>query len=318
MYSNNRVCKILGITKPVIQAPLAWITSPKLCAAVSNAGGLGCLGINGGFKKPEKTIEGTIAEMRKSIREIKRLTDKPFAVNAFPSAIDPFGFAKHTIQLCKEEGVKILVFVGDTDEKEISKLKEDGFTLITRELNPTVRGAQKAERAGADIIVATGCDEGGTMPRLSTGTFSQVALLSEAVKVPVLAAGGIVNEKMAKASAIVGAEGAFVGTRFILSEENPASQITKNDILNTHPDDYIVYTIMNGLARYRTTPHKIGKEGLLANKKGDFNPTTGSFYDGMLKGNLDASVNSVSNLAPLIKSIDPCKKIVEEIARGYL
>jgi len=315
---SNRVCKILGITKPVIQAPLAWITSPKLCAAVSNAGGLGCLGINGGFKKPMKTIEDTIAEMRKSIREIKRLTNKPFAVNTFPSSIDPFGYAKYVVKLCKEEGVNIIVFAGDTDEKEISKLKEEGFTLITREQNPTVRGAQKAERAGADIIVATGCDEGGTMPRLSTGTFSQVALISEAVKVPVLAAGGIVNEKMAKASAIVGAEGAFVGTRFILSEENPASQITKNDILNTHPDDYLVYTIMNGLARYRTTPHKIGREGILANKNGDFNPTIGSFYEGMLKGNLDAGVNSVSNLAPLIKSIDPCKKIVEEIARGYL
>jgi len=314
----NRVCQILKIEKPVIQAPLVWITSPKLVAAVSNAGGLGCLGINGGFKKPVKTVEETITEMRKSIREIKRLTNKPFAMNAFPTKIDPFGFGKGIIQLCKEEGVKILVFVGDTDENEIAKLKEEGFTLITRELNPTVKGAQRAEKAGADIVVATGCDEGGTMPRLSTGTFSQVALLSEAVKVPVLAAGGIVNEKMAKASAVVGAEGAFVGTRFILSEENPASQITKEDILNTHPDDYIVYTISNGLNRYRTTPHKIGKEGLLANQKGDFNPTTGSFYDGMLKGNLDASVNSVSNLAPLIKSIDPCKKIVEEIARGYM
>ncbi|OUM60297.1 hypothetical protein PIROE2DRAFT_13950 [Piromyces sp. E2] len=301
--STNRVCKILGITKPVIQAPLLWLTSPKLVAAVSNAGGLGVLGINGGFKKPMKTVEETIVEMRKSIREIKRLTDKPFAINAFPSSIDPFGFAKHVAKLCKEEGVKIL---------------EDGFTLITRELNPTVKGAQKAERAGADIIVATGCDEGGTMPYLSTGTFSQVALLSDAVKVPVLAAGGIVNEKMAKASAIVGAEGAFVGTRFMLSKENPMSQIAKDDILNTHPDDYLVYTIMNGLAKYRTTPHKIGKEGVLANKKGDLNPTTGSFYEGMLKGNLDASVISVSNLAPLIKSIDPCKKIVEEIAKGYL
>jgi len=314
--SMNRVCQTLKIEKPVIQAPLVWITSPKLCAAVSNAGGLGVLGINGGFKKPAKTVEETVTEMRKSIREIKKLTNKPFGVNVFPSNFNPF--SKHIIKLCKEEDVKTLVYVGSIEEKEIAQLKKDGFTLIVRELNPTVRGAQKAEKAGADIIAATGCDEGGVMPRLSQGTISSVALISNAVNVPVLAAGSIVNENLAKASAIVGAEGAFVGTRFILSEECPAAKKVKEDILTTHPDDYIVYTIMNGIARYRTTPHKIGKDGLLANQKGDFNPTTGSMYDGMLNGDLDASVISAGNLASLIKSIDPCKKIVEEIARGYL
>jgi len=314
----NRVCQILKIEKPVIQAPLYWITSPKMVAAVSNAGGLGVLGLMAGFKKVDNTYEETMNGMRKAIQETKKLTNKPFALNVFPSAMDPFGFAKGIIQICKEEGVKTLVLAGDTVESEITKLKEDGFTLITRELNPTVRGAQKAEKAGSDIIVATGCDEGGTMPYLSSGTFSQVALLSNAVKVPVLAAGGIVNEKMAKASAIVGAEGAYVGTRFVLSEENPAAQVVKEDILATHPDDYIVFTANHGFSKYRTTPHKIGKDALLANKKGNLNPPTGDLFNGVIKGNLDASINSVSNLAPLIKSIDPCKKIVEEIARGYL
>lgn len=316
--SVNRVCQILKIQKPVIQAPLVWLTSPKLVAAVSNAGGLGVLGINGGFEKPVKTINETVEGMRKSIHAIRKLTDKPFAVNAFPASGDPFGFSKHITQLCKEEQVKTLVFVGNTEEEEIFKLKEEGFTLITRELNPSVRGALKAEKAGADIIVATGCDEGGTMPGISTGTTAAVALLSDAVKVPVLAAGGIVNEKMARVSACAGAEGAFVGTRFILSEECPASPVTKKDILDTHPDDYLLYTIMNGFARYRTTPHKVGRDGVQANKNGDFNPTTGDFYRGMLKGDLDASVISVCNLASLIKTIDPCEKIVNEIAKAYL
>ncbi|ORX79257.1 2-nitropropane dioxygenase-like enzyme [Anaeromyces robustus] len=315
--STNRVCQILKIQKPVIQAPLAWITSPELVAAVSNAGGLGVLGVNGGLSKPLKTVSETKEAMRKSIRKIRELTDKPFAVNTFPKAIDPFGFSSAIIELCKEENVKNIVYVGPTEQDNIRELKNEGFTLITRELNPTVRGAIKAEEAGADIIVATGCDEGGTMPSYSTGTTSIVSLLSEAVKVPILAAGGIVNEKMAKISALAGAEGAFAGTRFILSNECPASDITKKDILSTHPDDYLLYTILDGEARYRTTPHKIGRDGVEANKKGNFNPTTGSFYEGMLKGNLDAGVISVSCLAPLIKSIDPCKKIVEELARGY-
>jgi len=285
----NRVCKILGITKPVVQAPLLMITSPKLCAAVSNAGGLGCLGINI-YGKPEATLAG----MRKSIQETKKLTDKPFAINAFPKAGDHFGLKDGLINICKEEGVKVIVFVGETSEKEIKELKQQGFTVIARELTPTIKGAQKAERAGADIIVATGCDEGGIMPSNHTGTISQVALLSDAVKVPILAAGAIINEKMAKASAIVGAEGAFVGTRFILSEENPVPPMAKKDILNTPADDYIVAPFMNGFARHKKSPEKAKNNGF---------------------GN---NTLAVCNLAPLIKSIEPCKKIVEEIARGYL
>jgi len=318
MSGINRVCKILGIQKPVVQAPMFWITSPKLVAAVSNAGGLGVLGPNAGFKKPVTSIKDTVEEMRKTIRKTRELTDKPFGMNVFPTSSDPFGFSKALINLCKEEGVKILVSAGDMDQDAFKKWKDEGFTVIAREMNPTVRGAITAEKAGADIIVATGCDEGGCMPILATGTTAITALISDAVKVPVLSAGGIINEKFARAAAAVGAEGAYVGSRFILSKENPASDAAKQDILNTHPDDYIVFTHMGGSSRWRTTPHKIGKEGLEANKKGNLSPSSGSFYEGVLNGNLERSVNSVCNVASLIKSIDSCKDIVNEIARGFM
>lgn len=313
----NRVCQILNITKPVIQAPMAWITSPELVAAVSNAGGLGVLGTSGGFETLVSSVEETVEEMRKVIRRTKELTDKPFGMNIFPAASDPYGFSKATIELCKEEGVMILVAAGNIAPEEYKQWKRDGFTLIVREMNPTVRGAIEAEKAGADIIVATGCDEGGCMPVLTTGTIAAVALFKDAVSIPILAAGGIVNENMAKASAAVGAEGAFAGTRFILSKECRASENTKNDIMETHPDDYIVFTQMNGMARWRTTPHKIGFDGLEENKKGNNNPESGSFYYGMLKGGLDEGVNTVSNVACLIKRIDSCKDIVDELAKAY-
>lgn len=313
----NRVCEILKIEKPVIQAPMAWITSPELVAAVSNAGGLGVLGTSAGFENLVSTVEDTVEEMRKIIRKTKELTDNPFGMNIFPSASDPYGFSKATIELCKEENVMILVSAGNIAPEEYKQWKADGFTIIAREMNPTVRGAIEAEKAGADIIVATGCDEGGTMPALTSGTTAVVALLADAVNIPVLAAGGIVNEKLAKASAIVGAEGAFAGTRFILSKECRAAQATKDDIMATHPDDYIVFTQMNGMARTRTTPHKIGQEALEENKKGNMNPNPGSFYDGMLKGGLDAGSITVANVTSLIKSIDSCKEIVDELAKAY-
>jgi enoyl-[acyl-carrier protein] reductase II len=212
----------------------------------------------------------------------------------------------------------ILVVAGDVSPDEIRTWKRSGFTVIMREANPTVRGAQLAEEAGADIIVATGCDEGGCMPGLSTGTTAITALLSDAVRIPVLAAGGIVNEKLARAAQIVGAEGVFVGTRFILSEECRAAEATKKDIMDTHPDDFIVFTQSGGYSKWRTTPHKYGKEGLEANKRGDMNPPSGSFYYGMLKGDPDAGVNTVSNLSGLIKSIDPCEKIVVELGEPFV
>jgi len=314
----NRVCKILNIQKPVVQAALAWITSPELVAAVSNAGGLGVLGVCAGFKKPLYTVEETMEEMRKSIRKTRELTNKPFGMNVFPGSNDMNGFSEATVQLCREENVKILVSAGVNAPEEFRKWKKEGFTIISRELNPTVRGAIEAEKAGVDIIVATGCDEGGCMPISSNGTLSITALIANAVKIPVMAAGGIINEKFAKATALVGAEGAYVGTRFILSKENPAADIAKKDILKTHPDDFLIFTHMNGLSKWRTTPHTVGKAGVEANKKGDINPPAGDFFEGLIKGNLEASVNSVNNVTSLIKSIDSCKDIVNEIARGYI
>ena len=315
---KNRVCDILNIQYPVIQGPMAWITSSDLVAAVSNAGGLGVLGTSADFTEMIKGIPENVEEMRKTIRRTKTLTDKPFGINVFPAAGDPYGFSKAMIELAKEEGVKILVVAGNVSPDEIRQWKKDGFIVIMREDNPTVRGAQLAEDAGADIIVATGCDEGGCMPHLSTGMTAITALLADAVKIPVLAAGGIVNAKLAQAAQIVGAEGVFVGTRFTMSKECRAADATKQDILKTHPDDYIVFTQSGGHCKWRTTPHKYGKEGIEANKRGDLNPPCGSFYYGMLKGDMDAGVNTISNTASLIKSIDSCEDIVKELAAPFV
>ncbi len=314
----NRVCEILGIEKPVVQGPMAWITSPELCAAVSNAGGLGVLGTSAGFEDLVSTIPETIEEMRKSIHRTRELTDKPFGINVFPANSDPYGFSKATIDLAEEEGVKILVIAGGIAPEEYKQWKARGFTLIVREANPTIRGALAAQEAGADIIVATGCDEGGCMPSLTTGTTAITALLADALDIPVLAAGGIVNQKLAKAAQVVGAEGAFVGTRFILSKECRAADNVKEDILSTHADDYLVYTQQDGYARWRTTPHKFGKEGIEANKNGDMNPPSGSFYTGMFKGDLDGGVITVANVTSLVKSIDSCEDIVNELSAPFM
>ncbi len=314
----NRVCEILGIEKPVVQAPMTWITSPEMVAAVSNAGGLGVLGFNAGFETGRATPKETAEEMRRQIRRTKELTDKPFGMNVMTSAIDGAGFSGATIRVCAEENVPVLVAIGALDAGQVKEWKAAGFPIIYRDMYPTVASAKAAEAAGVDILVATGCDEGGGMPVEATGTMVKTALLADAVSIPVLAAGGIVNEAMARASACVGAEGAYAGTRFILSKECRAAQATKEDILQTGADDLLVLTEADGFLRWRATPHKIAKEAVEENRKGNMKPSTGSFYAGMLKGDPDAGINSVSSAASLIRSIDSCREIVDELARGYM
>jgi len=313
----NRVCEILGIAKPVVQAPMTWITNPELVAAVSNAGGLGVLGFNAGFETGKATPAETAEEMRKVIRKTKELTDKPFGMNVMTSAFDGAGFSKATIQVCKEEGVQVLVAIGALDADQVKEWKATGFKVIYRDMYPTVASAKAAEAAGVDILVATGCDEGGGMPVEATGTIVKTALIADAVSIPVLAAGGIVNEALAKASACVGAEGAYAGTRFVMSKECRAAQATKDDILVTGADDLIVLTEADGYLKWRSTPHKVAKDAVAENAKGNLKPSTGSFYAGMLKGDMDAGINTVSSAASLIKSIDSCQDIVNELARGY-
>ena len=314
----NRVCEILGITKPVVQAPMLWITSPELVAAVSNAGGLGVLGFNAGTDVRRDTAEETAADMRAAVRRTKELTDRSFGIDIVPASADAAGFSTGILDIMRDEDVKVIVLAGESFvESDVVPLKEEGFTIIARQLNPTIKDAKQLEAWGVDIIVATGCDEGGCMPCGSTGTMMQVALLADAVTIPVLAAGGIINEKFARASAILGAEGAFAGTRFILSTECRAAEATKRNLLETPQDDFVIFTQWGGTSKWRSTPNPVVLAAAEANKQGNLDPAQGSYYLSELKGQVDAGVNSGSSVTSLIKSIDSCADIVADLARGY-
>ena len=155
------------------------------------------------------------------------------------------------------------------------------------------------------------------MPGGTTGTAAITALLTANLDVPVLAAGGIVNEALARSAAAVGAEGAFVGSRFILSEECPASPVAKEDLLNSDPDDMIVFTQWNGHSRWRSTPHEVAIAALEQNKQGNLDPNSGNLRASMLMGELDKGVNSACDTISLVKEIASSSEIVDEISRGF-
>lgn len=173
--------------------------------------------------------------MREEIRKTKRLTEKPFGVNLIPTAVNDV-WTGPILKVIKEEGVRAVVYTGYGDGSIIpalfNELKEAGIAIIYRDINPTPENTLLAEEMGADIIVATGFDEGGTLPATALGTFSIVPLIADAVKhVPVMAAGGITDNRTARAAHALGAEGVFAGSVFISTEESRVAQGSKRKLL---------------------------------------------------------------------------------------
>ncbi|MFD1178391.1 NAD(P)H-dependent flavin oxidoreductase [Paenibacillus puldeungensis] len=291
----NRVTDILGIKYPIIQAPMSWVTSAELVAAVSNAGGMGTLGPNAGQNTVANGPEESAERLRTEIKKTRELTDKPFGVNYFPPGIgsgeNPYGEAQ--LKVLIEEKARTLVVVGVANEKDIKRLKELGFTIVFRELHPTVSGAKAAERAGADIIVATGFDEGGSTPNIPVGTMTVVPMIVDAVNIPVMATGGISDKRGVNAAFALGAEGVYLGTRFIASVESPAHDNAKQDIIKHGTEDLVLLRTGHG-GYWRATPHSVALEaqGLNDNQVHSNFAKIGNLKTAMLDGQLEEGINT--------------------------
>lgn len=314
----NRVAEILKVKYPIIQAPMTWLTSAELAAAVANAGGMGSLGPNAGQTVPAADAEEAAEQLRAEIRKTKSLTKGSFGINYINDGTD---FSKKFLDVTIEENVGYVIICDPFEELDpdmIPSMKERGLTVIYRQSDPTVKGALAAEKAGADIIVATGYDEGGGMPNKPVGTMTITSAIFDAVSVPVMAAGGIVNRRTVNAAFALGAEGVFCGTRFLAAKESPISDITKKDIVDADMDDLLITA--NAFCPWRCIPHEQSRIAYERFQKGDI-PTDliggGSFRTGMLLGDLDHGIVTVNNAVNLIKSVESCEDIIREMMADY-
>jgi enoyl-[acyl-carrier protein] reductase II len=320
---KDRVSEIFGIKYPIIQGPMAWLTDAKMVAAISNAGGMGTLGPNAGQTTITADVKETGERLRKEIRKVRELTDKPFAVNYlyFPAGIPGKEYSEIVLKVSHEEKVDTIVAVGDLDMACVGTLKRMGFKVVARPSTPTVENARLVESAGADVIVATGFDEGGGMPGRIVGTMAIIPEIVDTVSIPVIGAGGIVDKRTAKAVSVLGAEGVYVGTRFIVTEECPAHPLCKQAIINAKSEDLITFITMP--TYLRSTPTKIAlqakkmEEGGATREKIAKTINMSSIKLGMLDYDLDHGVVAVSNGVGQIKSIKSAKEIVDELASGF-
>ncbi len=321
---NNRICQILGIEKPVIQGPLSWLTDARLVAAVSNAGGLGVLGPNAGLTADTavSTPEATAEKMREEIRKTKRLTEKPFGVNLIPAAENDI-WTPPILQVIKEESVRAVVYTGYGEGALIpalfNELKEAGIAIIYRDINPTPENTRLAEEAGADIIVATGFDEGGTLPGTALGTFSIVPLIADAVKrVPVMAAGGITDKRTARAAHALGAEGIFSGSVFIATVVSRVPRSVKNKIIAASGLDLLLFRTLPHY--YRSLPGRLAEKLVAMDKAGASNEALGEAMGGlrglrvgMLEGNADEGYIALGTGIGSIRSVKSVAEVVDAL-----
>ena len=323
--NQNRVCQILKIEKPVIQGPLFWLTDAKLVAAVSEAGGLGVLGPHAGQDSLPKDDAERAERMRKEIQKVKELTSKPFGINIFHSEQNPDIQLQLMLKVVYEEKVPVAVVVHmgpDAAEDIITELKAHGVTVVFRHISITPDLARKAEKAGADIIVATGMDEGGTLPNHNIGTFSIVPLIVDSVKIPVMAAGGITDRRTFNAAFALGAEGVFCGTLFLASKEARTAQNVKEMMLKANATDIDFFRTLPYY--YRSIPTPLSQRLVKMDKElktrediyNEMHPMRNMKF-GMLDGKIDEGYISVGLGISMIHSIRTCKEIIDDITQDF-
>lgn len=185
---KTEVTELLGIEYPIIQGGMAWVAEYHLAAGVSNAGGLGLIGA---ASAPAEWV-------REQIREAKKLTDKPFGVNIM--LMSPY--AEDVAKVVAEEGVKVVTTGAGSPEKYMKMWKEAGIKVIP--VVASVALARRMERCGADAVVAEGCESGGHIGENTTMVL--VPQIVDAVKIPVIAAGGIADGRGIAAAFMLGAK----------------------------------------------------------------------------------------------------------------
>lgn len=216
---KTEITELLGIQYPVIQGGMAWVAECNLAAAVSNAGGLGLIA---GASAPAEWV-------REQIRKTRELTDKPFGVNLMLMSPEADEVAKVIV----EEGVKAVTTGAGNPEKYMADWKAAGVKVIP--VVASVALAKRMERCGADAVIAEGCEAGGHIGELTTMVL--VPQIVDAVKIPVIAAGGIADGRGMAAAFMLGAKGIQMGTIFAASKESAIHANYKNSILKARDID---------------------------------------------------------------------------------
>ncbi len=237
---KNRLTELLKIEYPIIQGGMMEISRARLVAAVSNAGGMGTLG-----------QRMDLAAWRDEVKKTRDLTDKPFAIN-LPMHVPDLD---KRLDIIKEEGVKVVATAAGNPARVIGELKDAGVTVI--HVVGSAAQAVKVEAAGVEAVVAEGGESGGMVGKDRVSTIVLAPEAVDAVKIPVVAAGGLCDARGLVAALALGAQGVQLGTRFVACLECDAPQKWKDAIIKARDTD--THIVPRGKAQARMLKDEVEK-----------------------------------------------------------
>jgi enoyl-[acyl-carrier protein] reductase II len=300
---KNPVCEMLGIKYPVIQGGMAWIADAYLAAAVSNAGGLGLIA----------AMNSNGEQLREQIKKAKELTDKPFGVNLM--LMSPY--IDEAVEVVCQENIKVVTTGAGNPAKYMEKLMAADVKVIC--VVASVALAVMVEQMGAVAVVAEGCESGGHVGE--TTTMALVPQVVDAVNIPVIAAGGIADERGMAAAFMLGAKAVQMGTRFLAAKECNVHPNYKEKVLMAKDRDTIVTGKSLGHP-VRALKNRMTREFLALEGNKDTLPEelekmgAGALRRAAIDGDVSTGSCMCGQIAGLIKTEETCEDIVRGISDG--
>jgi enoyl-[acyl-carrier protein] reductase II len=289
---RTRITEMLGITHPIVQAPMGWIARAQLASAVSNAGGLGII----------ETSSGELDAVREEIRKMADLTDKPFGVNVAQLFVrDPA-----IVDFVVEQGVRFVTTSAGDPTKYTAQLKAAGLTVF--HVVPTLAAALKAVEAGVDGLVVEGGEGGGFKNPRDVATMVLLPLVCSKVGVPVVAAGGICDGRSMAAAFALGAEAVQMGTRMVSAAESPVHHNWKNAIVDAAETDTV---FLNRFSRPGLRALRTDRTSRLEREEHVPMSEFGRALDLYFGGDMEAAIALSGQVAGRIETVEPVGSIID-------
>ncbi|MBI4288083.1 MAG: nitronate monooxygenase [Chloroflexi bacterium] len=303
----NRLCQLLDIKYPIICGAMNWVSNAEMAAAVSNAGGLGTVVPSAGLPA---SGGDPVENLRKHIRKARELTDRPIGVNI---PLDRRQ-AKEYCEVAIAEGANVAISSAGNPATYTGMLKAGGLKVL--HVVASVKHARHAEAVGVDAVVAEGYEAGGHNGLDELPTFVLVPQVADAVKAPVVAAGGIADARGLLAALLLGADGVQMGTRFLATTECMAHPNLKQAIVNA-PDTGTVI-VMRKLGVTRSIKTGATQRYLEAEARGASVEELkqlryGRGRLGLLEGDLEEGDASCGASAGLVKDIVSAGEVVRRM-----
>lgn len=297
--------RLLGIRYPIIQGGMVWTAGAKLAVAVSEAGALGVLGA--GSMKPDG--------LRQAIRDVRRGTAAPFGVNIPLMREDRLAL----VGVCEEEHVGIVITSSGDPRALTARFTEAGCTVL--HVVATVKHARKAADAGCHAVIAEGFEAGGHNGVDEITTLTLVPQVVDAVRVPVVAAGGIADGRGMAAALALGASGVQLGTRFAATAESDAHAVYKQQVVDATDRDTVL--TMRGLMPVRMLRTPFTLQAVEAERRGATREELLALLGrkrerlGISEGNVDEGMFEAGQSAGLVHDIPPAADVVRRIMEEY-